>query len=50
MGGGRDGFPKLPCAFAGCIRTDPLPFLLVSLTVLMVCRTRKEVFASSMRA
>lgn len=50
MGGGRDGFPRLPRAFAGCIRTDPLPFLIVSLTVLIVCPNRKEVFARSIRA
>ena len=50
MGGCWDGFSKLPRAFAGCIRTDPLPFLVVSLTVLSVCPTREEVFARSMRA
>lgn len=50
MGGGRDGFPELPRAFARCIRTDPLPLLIVSLTVLLVCPSREEVFASSMRA
>lgn len=50
MGGGRDGFPELPRAFARRIRTDPLPFLIVSLTVLLVCPSREEELARSMRA
>lgn len=50
MGGGREGFPKLPGAFAGGVRTDPLPFLLISLAVLSVHPTRDKIFGRCMRA
>lgn len=50
MGGGREGLPKLPGAFAGCIRADPLPFLLIGLAVLRAHPTRGKMFGRCMRA
>lgn len=50
VGGGREGLSKLPGAFAGFIRADPLPLLLTSLAVLSVHPTRDRIFGRCMRA
>lgn len=50
MGGGREGLPELPGAFAGCVRADPLPLLLIGLAVLSVHPTGDKILGRCMRA